>query len=163
MAVEIYQVVTPFEFENRMTKRGEEIACRSSEGEDLVKAKLVVKNDRELDPNTKKDKALIDAANDRAHAKHEAEVSRESEREEVKNENAAEHDARRAAHIERVKKAVPDDAEYVHKASLLPDDKLEELANKLESDNAEKEKKVRVEDQNEVTNIPVKHVQSPRK
>jgi hypothetical protein len=58
MAVEIYVVLQPFEFENRMLVRGEEIACRSREGEDLVKAGKVVRNLRQLDPDTKKDKAL---------------------------------------------------------------------------------------------------------
>jgi hypothetical protein len=166
MAVEIYVVLQPFEFENRMLVRGEEIACRSREGEDLVKAGKVVRNLRQLDPDTKKDKALIDAANERAHSKHADESERESVRDEQKDENAAKRDEKRASIVARVKDLVPDDEAYVLEASTLPDDKLEELVVKLETAKAEEDdqkKKLEVEDKNEVTNVPVRHVQSPRK
>lgn len=70
--MQLYKVVTQFDFDNKSRKLGDEIVCSAREGEELIKKKLVVPADKELDPKNPAHKPMLKEARDRKEAKHTA-------------------------------------------------------------------------------------------
>lgn len=130
----IFKVLKEFEFEGEVVKIGTEIVCRSREAEKLESDRFIAPSDRELDPNDKKDQALLAKCEDRAQKRHDGITAEMSAREEKKNEREAELDAKRAERMIKLASLIPDDPDYAGEFAKLPDDKQEEILAKLEED-----------------------------
>lgn len=68
--MQLYKVLTPFEFDNKNRKIGEEIVCSAREAEKLMEEKKITPADKELDPENPAHKPLLKEARDRKDAKH---------------------------------------------------------------------------------------------
>lgn len=90
---QIYKALVEFEFEGKKVGIGEEVVLRAREGEELIKAGQVVSVDRELDPETEKDAALLAQCEERAETKHEEMKTNEEVRSELSSERETEKDA----------------------------------------------------------------------
>ena len=116
---QVFKVVKEFEFEGAILKTGTEVALTAREGDKLVKEKFVVHVDRELDPAVKKDKALIDACENRKNSKHAENFSEEKaearqnevDEREAKRDEAAEAKAAEAADVEEEEEGEEDEEE----------------------------------------------------
>jgi hypothetical protein len=67
---QVYKVLKDFELNNEQVRSGQEVACRAREAEKLMKEGFLIHSNRELDPNDKKDKELIDKCAKFAKEKH---------------------------------------------------------------------------------------------
>lgn len=89
---QIYKALVEFELEGKKVGIGEEVVLRAREGEELVKQGTVASVDRELDPETEKDAALLAQCDERAETKHDEMTTAEETREEMSSEREVEND-----------------------------------------------------------------------
>lgn len=155
MATEIFKVLKEFEFDGTRRKLGEEIACRSREGEDLVRKRLVERSGKVLDPHDPefdpKDQALIDRVNKRAEERHEVRNASAEERRSSKNVREEERDVRVQEKRDKVKAQSNVDEEVHKRIDAMTEQELDAvLDHEHSSDNLPGEDDV-IEDEPEKT------------
>lgn len=104
--MQLYKVLTPFEFDNKARKIGEEIVCSAREAEKLMEEKKITPADKELDPENPAHKPLLKEARDRKDAKHAETTAAVDAKDAAKDEReAGKDDALKAKRDEAVKMA----------------------------------------------------------
>lgn len=106
--MQLYKVLTPFEFDNKDRKIGEEIVCSAREAEKLMEEKKITPADKEINPENPAHKPLLEEARDRKDAKHAETTAAVDAKDETKEAREAKKDAALTAKREEAVKMATD-------------------------------------------------------
>jgi len=125
---QIFKVLKDFELDGEAVRSGQEVVCRAREADKLQKEGFVAPVDRELDPEDKKDAALIAKSDTRAGKRHDEIKQTEAAQDTKREERELEKDTVRAAKLKEaidLHVTLEPDAETRPDFMSMPDEKLD--------------------------------------